>query len=156
VQVSSFGAQSNTVTSTAVASAPGIFPISVNGVNYIAGVFLDGKIAGDPSLGPAFRNAQPGDVVQLYATGLTATPAGVLVGLESVGNVSVAIGSVTVPALAADLVAAGEFQVNFQVPQAFADMPEGNYPVTISMNGVSSPAIVNSSPPGPVVMPIRH
>jgi uncharacterized protein (TIGR03437 family) len=156
VQVSSFGAQSNTVTSTAVASAPGIFPISVNGVNYIAGVFLDGEIAGDPSVGPAFRNAQPGDLVQLYATGLTAAPAGVLVNLQSVGDVNVTIGSVTVPALAADLVAAGEFQVNFQVPQAFAGMPEGNYPVTISVNGVSSPAIINSSPPGPVVMPIRH
>jgi len=156
VQVSSFGAQSNTVTSTAAASAPGIFPIAANGVNYIAGVFLDGKIAGDPSVGPAFRSAKPGDLVQLYATGLTAAPAGVLVGLESVGNVNVTIGSVTVPALAADLVAVGEFQVNFQVPQAFAGMPEGNYPVTISINGVSSPATINSSPPGPVVIPIRH
>jgi len=70
--------------------------------------------------------------------------------------VNVTIGSVTVPALAADLVAVGEFQVNFQVPQAFAGMPEGNYPVTISINGVSSPATINSSPPGPVVIPIRH
>jgi len=107
-------------------------------------------------MGPAFRNATPGDVVQLYATGLAPSPAGVLVGTESVGNVNVTVGSVTVPALAADLVAAGEFQINFQVPQAFAGMPEGNYAVTISINGVSSPASINSIPAGPVVIPIRH
>ena len=156
VQVTSFGVASNIVTGTVVSSAPGIFPVAANGVNYAAGVFLDGKIAGDPSMGPAFRNAAPGDVVQLFASGLAAAPAGVVAGVQSAGSVSVTIGSVTIPADSANLVAVGEFQINFTVPQAFAGMPEGNYPIAISIGGVSSPATINSSPPGPVVIPIRH
>src|SRR6185437_825548 len=42
VQVVRDGLVSNTM------SAPGIFPVNLNGTNYAAGVFLDGKIAGDP------------------------------------------------------------------------------------------------------------
>jgi uncharacterized protein (TIGR03437 family) len=43
-----------------------------------AGVFPDGKYVGDPAVNAAFRKAKPGDVIQLYATGLASTPAGVL------------------------------------------------------------------------------
>ncbi len=55
VQVINNGAASNAVTAAATASAPGIFPLIFNGVNYPAGVFLDGKYVGDPSIGLAFR-----------------------------------------------------------------------------------------------------
>jgi hypothetical protein len=34
-------------------------------------------------------------------------------------------------------------------------MAAGNYPLTISYNGVSSPANVNTSPPGAVVIPVK-
>lgn len=155
VQVISGGQASNTITAAAAANSPGIFPIIANGTNYAAGVFLDGKITGDPSLGSAFRNALPGDMVQLFATGLAVSPAGTLVSTTFVSGVTVTIGDVTVTPSAAALVAPGEFQVNFTVPQSFASQPAGLYPISITVNGVTSPASINSSPAGPVVIPIQ-
>jgi uncharacterized protein (TIGR03437 family) len=124
----------------------------VNGTNYPAGVFLDGKFVGDPTINAAFRNATPGDVIQLYATGLVATPAGVLPTQQSVSGVTVTIGTITVPASFAGLVAVGEFQINFTVPQ----LSDGVYPMSITVNGVSSPGNINTNPPGPLVIPIHH
>jgi uncharacterized protein (TIGR03437 family) len=156
VQVFNNGVASNTVSGAAANNAPGIFPIIVNGTNYPAGVFLDGLIAGDPSNGSAFRKAKPGDVIQLFATGLAPSAAGVLVGFQAVSGVTVTIGNVAIPADAAGLVAVGEFQINFTVPQQFASLPEGNYPLTISVNGATSPVTINSNPPGQIVLPIQH
>jgi uncharacterized protein (TIGR03437 family) len=147
---------SNSLSAAAVASAPAIFPILIGGTNYAAAVFPDGKIAADPGNGPSFRNAVPGDVVQLYATGLAPSPAGTKVSTTLLGGVTVTIGNVTVPATAAALVSAGEFQINFTVPQQFASLAPGTYPISISIDGVSSPKSIDSSPPGPVVIPIQH
>jgi len=137
-------------------SAPGIFPVIAGSVNYPAAVFPDGRLAGDPSINPAFRNAVPGDAVQLFATGLAPSAAGTTVTTTGLTGVTVTIGSVTFPASFAALVAVGEFQINFTVPDAFTSMPAGNYPISISVNGVSSPAAIGSNPAGPVVIPIRH
>ena len=152
VQVINNGAASNTVTGTAASVSPGIFPVAVNGTNYPAAVFTDGKLAGDPSAGSAFRAAKPGEAVQLYATGLAVTPAGVISTQQSISGVTVTIGNA--PAIQpsfAGLVAVGEFQINFNVP----DLPAGSYPISIAVNGVSSPGSINSSPPGPIVLPIQ-
>jgi uncharacterized protein (TIGR03437 family) len=156
VQVTRNGIPSNSLSAQAASSAPGIFPIVIGNTTYAAAVFLDGKIAADPSSGPAFRNAVPGDVVQLFATGLAPAPAGVLVSTTPLNGVSVTIGNITVPASSAALVGVGEFQINFTVPPQFASMPPGNYPISISINGVSSPANINTAPAGPVVIPIQH
>lgn len=156
VQVTNNGVASNTVMAQAASSSPGIFPIIVNGVNYPAGVFPDGKITGDPANGAAYRKAKAGDVIQLFATGLVVTPAGVRPTQQGVSGVTVTIGSVTVPADFTALVAVGEFQINFTVPQQFATMPEATYPITITVNGVSSPATINSNPPAPIVLPVQH
>jgi uncharacterized protein (TIGR03437 family) len=157
VQVIVNGVVSNLVTAAAATNAPGIFPITLGGTNYAAAVFYtDGKIAADPSNGAAFRNAVPGDFVELYATGLAPSPAGTPVTTTLLSGVTVTIGSVTVPATAAALVAVGEFQINFTVPQDFASLPPGVYPISVSINGVTSPASINSSPPGAVVIPIQH
>ena len=150
------GLVSNTLSAPAAASAPGIFPIVLNGTIYAAGVFLDGKIAGDPSASSAFRKAKPGDVIEVFATGLAPSLAGVQPNLTPITGVTVTIGSLTVSADFAGLVAVGEFQINFKVPQQFANMPEGNYPITISVNGVSSPSTINSDPAGQLVLPIQH
>jgi uncharacterized protein (TIGR03437 family) len=155
VRVIAGGTTSNPVTAQAANSSPGIFPIILGGTNYAAAVFLDGKIAADPSYGAAFRNALPGDIVQLFATGLAPSPAGTLVSTTLLGGVTVTIGTVNIPASAAALVAVGEFQVNFTVPQSFASAAAALYPISISVNGVASPATINSSPPGPVVIPIQ-
>lgn len=149
VQVTHDGMASNSVSAAAVNSAPGIFPIRIGATNYAAAVFPDGKIAADPVNGTAFRNAVPGDAVQLFATGLAASTAGTTVSTTFLNGVQVSLGDVTIPATAAALVAPGEFQINFTVPQQFASLPAGNYPVSISLNGVSSPA-------GIVVIPIQH
>jgi uncharacterized protein (TIGR03437 family) len=157
VQVIANGQMSNSVTAAAATSSPGIFPVILGGTNYAAAVFnSDGKIAADPSNGPAFRNAVPGDAVQLYATGLAASPAGTLISTTFLSGVTVTIGTITIPASAAALVAVGEFQINFTVPQSFASLPPGLYPISISINGIPSPGSINSSPPGPVVIPIQH
>ena len=158
VQVFISGVASNAVTVAAATNSPGIFPVIVNGVNYGAGVFLDGLRVGDPSIGPAFRNAKPGDVVQLFATGLEPSPAGARVNQQSISGVTVTIGTVTVPADAAALVnwAVGEFQINFTVPPQFASLPAGNYPLTIAVNGIPSPAAIDSNPQGAVVLPVQH
>jgi uncharacterized protein (TIGR03437 family) len=118
-----------------------------------AAVFLDGKLAGDPAIGSGFRNAVSGELVQLFVTGLLPVPASTLITRTTVSGVSVTIGSVTIPIPASDvvLVAVGEFQVNFTVPQLSSDL----YSISISINGVSSPASINTSPPGPVVFPIH-
>jgi uncharacterized protein (TIGR03437 family) len=156
MQVIRDGIASSTMTAQAVSSAPGIFPIILGGTNYAAGVFLDGKIVGDPAASSGFRKAKPGDTIELFATGLAPSAAGTAVSLSPLNGVTVTIGSTTVTADFAGLVAAGEFQINFKVPQEFAGMPEANYPITITVNRVSSPSTIDSNPPGAVVLPIQH
>ena len=152
VQVTNNGQTSNTVTAAAATSSPGIFPIIVNGTNYPAAVLPDGKLAGDPAVSGAFRAAKPGDAVELFCTGLVSTPAGVLPALQLVSGATVTIGSTTVPASFAGLVAVGEFQINFTVPL----LSDGVYPISIAVNGVTSPQQINTNPPGSVVIPIQH
>jgi uncharacterized protein (TIGR03437 family) len=67
-------------------------------------------------------------------------------------GVTVTIGTTTVPASFAGLVAVGEFQINFTVPQ----ISDGVYPISITVNGVASPANTNTNPPAPLVIPIQH
>lgn len=155
VQVTVNKAASNKVTADSAASSPGIFPVTVNGVNYAGGVFADGKYIGDPAVSSAFRKAVPGDQVQLFATGLITSPAGVLVGQTGLSGVTVTIGTVTFPADFAALVAVGEFQINFTVPAQFANMQAAAYPITVAVNGVSSPKTIDSVPPAQVVIPIQ-
>jgi uncharacterized protein (TIGR03437 family) len=155
VQVTRDGLVSNAMSAPAVSSAPGIFPVIVNGTNYAAGVFTDGKLVGDPSVSSVFRNAKPGDAIALFATGLAPSPAGTAVSVTPLSGATVTIGSVTVNPSFAGLVAVGEFQINFTLPQQFANMQGGNYPITISINGMSSPSMINSVPPAPVVLPIQ-
>jgi uncharacterized protein (TIGR03437 family) len=157
VQVINNSTFSNTLTAASAISAPGLFPNTVNGVNYPAAVFPDGSYVGNPSVSSAYRNAKPGDPIELYATGLVAVPGGVLPTAQAIAGVTVTVGTVTVPAdFAGQTAYVGEFQINFRVPQQFANMPTGEYPLSISVNGVSSPATINSSPPGPIVLPITH
>jgi uncharacterized protein (TIGR03437 family) len=156
VQVMNNGASTNIATGAVATNAPGIIPIPVNGTNYAAGLFLDGKIVGDPSASSLFRNAKAGDTIQLFGTGLAPSPSGTQVAVQMLSGVTVTLGTITVPAAAAALVASGEFQVNFTVPQQFATLPAGNYPLTVAVNGVSSPANINTNPPAPLVVPIQH
>jgi hypothetical protein len=42
------------------------------------------------------------------------------------------------------------------VPQQFATLADGNYPISIQVNGASSPLTINSNPPGQLIFPIQH
>ncbi len=156
VQVFRDGVPSNVLSTQATVSSPGIFPVIVNGKNYAAAVFLDGKIAGDPANGAVFRRARAGDVLQLYATGLSPSPAGTTVGVQLLPDITVAIGPVSFSADATALVAPGEFQINFTLPQQFATLAAGDYPIAIRIGGASSPSLINSAPPGQILLPIER
>jgi len=156
IQVTTNGVASNLATGSVSANAPGIFPIIQQGNTYPAAVFLDGKLAGDPAIEPYFRKAHPGDILQLFATGLVASQAGVVPNPQTIGGVTVTIGSVVVTPSSTTLVGVGLFQINFTVPQQFATLAEGVYPISIQVNGVSSPADVASNTALQMVLPIQH
>jgi uncharacterized protein (TIGR03437 family) len=161
VQVFRDGVGGNTLTTTGTSSSPGIFPIPVNGKSYPAGVFPDGKITGDPAAGGVFRKAKLGDAIQLYTTGIIRETGGIQLPLQPIGGVTVKIGDISFTPDFAGLVAVGQFQINFRVPQQFAGLPEGDYPISVRVKlddgaVTTSPATINSDPPGRIVLPIQH
>ena len=94
---------------------------------------------GDPVITPGTHKAKPGDIIQLYAAGLGPTPAGsVFTSPVPITGVGVTIGSTSAEVLGAALVAPGQFQVNFTVPQ----VADGEYQITVSTGGKTSPANV--------------
>jgi virginiamycin B lyase len=126
------------VTATAVLHAPGLFAYTFDYKTYYpAALFLDDKIVGDPSVGGSgVRKATPGDIIQLYATGLGPSTGGVLITspVTFADPLTVMIGSTPVSASYAGLVAPGEFQINFTVP----NLQPGNYPLILQTDGASS------------------
>jgi len=94
---------------------------------------------GDPAVVPGTHKAKPGDIIQLYAAGLGPSPSGnVVTSPIPITGVGVTIGTASAQVLAAALVAPGQYQVNFTVPQ----LPDGEYPITVSSTGKTSPANV--------------
>jgi uncharacterized protein (TIGR03437 family) len=93
------------------------------------------------------RPAQPGEVLQLYATGFgpttPAVPAGQTVGspapLADLTQLHVTVGGVAATVQYAGIVAPGEYQINLIVPS----LPGGDQPVLASIGGVSSQAGVS-------------
>jgi uncharacterized protein (TIGR03437 family) len=140
VQVFRLGLGSNILSSVPVAQIqPSIYYYQVNSKNYAAALFQDYSIMGDPAVVPGTRKALPADIIQLYAAGLGPSPSGSPVTTPvPVTGVSVTIGTTSAVVTAAALVAPGQFQVNFIVPQ----MPAGEYPITVSAAGKTSPANV--------------
>jgi uncharacterized protein (TIGR03437 family) len=154
VQVVVNGTPSNTITASAPANSPGLFPNTVTGVTYPAAVYGVNFAYVGPDNVAGYRIAAPGDFIELYATGLTAKPAGVIPSAQSIDGVTVTIGGVTVAAsFAGQTPYVGEFQINFQVPSQFSTLPAGNYPISITYNGVSSPTMVGN-PPHQIVLPV--
>jgi uncharacterized protein (TIGR03437 family) len=139
IQVTNNGITGAAFTANAVPSAPGLFAYTLDYKTYYpSAIFPDGTIVGDPSVVPGVRKANMGDVIELYATGLGPSPGGVLIAspVTFSAPVTVIIGSAQVTASFAGLVAPGEFQINFTVP----NLPAGNYPLMIQTGGVSSQA----------------
>jgi uncharacterized protein (TIGR03437 family) len=88
------------------------------------------------------RPAQPGESLQIYATGFgpttPAVPAGQLVAkaapLSDLTQLRVTIGGMAATVQFAGIVAAGEYQINVTVPQ----VPNGDQPILATIAGVSS------------------
>lgn len=136
VQVIRLGVASNTLVAPVVQISPSIYNYQVGGKNYAAALFVDYSLMGDPAVTPGTHKANPGDVIQLYAAGLAPSPSGTGVGSAvPVSGVTVTIGTADAPVAFAGLVAAGQFQVNFTTPQ----LDPGEYPITVSVNGKTSP-----------------
>ena len=148
VQVIRDGVSGNTVTANAVSNAPGLFTYALGSKTFPSALYNGTyTIVGDPALYSSAAKAKAGDIIELYATGLGASPAGNVISspITFASPVTVSIGSANVTASFAGLVGVGLFQINFTVP---AGLAEGDYSLAIKVNGVASQ--------GGVILPVTH
>jgi uncharacterized protein (TIGR03437 family) len=139
VQVFRLGLGSNILTAPVAQIQPSLYSYQVSGKKYAAALFQDYSLMGDPAVVPGTHKAKPGDIIQLYAAGLGPSASGTaLTSPIPITGVGVTIGTTSATILAAALVAPGQYQVNFVVPQ----VPDGEYPITVSTAGKTSPADV--------------
>jgi uncharacterized protein (TIGR03437 family) len=136
VQVFRLGLGSNILIVPVASIQPSVYYYQVNSKNYAAALFQDYSLMGDPAVVPGTRKAKPGDIIQLYAAGLGPSASGNVISAPvPITGVSVTIGSTACELLGAALVAPGQFQVNFTVPQ----IADGEYAITVSTSGKTSP-----------------
>ena len=138
VVVTNNGAVSSTFMTTVVASSPSFFYYAAGGAIYPLAVHLsDGKLVGDPAALSNTEKAHPGEILEIYANGLAASPGGVIAAVTPfTPTVTVTAGSTPLPGLGAALLYAGEFQVNVQLPPS---LPAGTYTLTMTVpNGSTS------------------
>uniref|UniRef100_Q022E8 Uncharacterized protein n=1 Tax=Solibacter usitatus (strain Ellin6076) TaxID=234267 RepID=Q022E8_SOLUE len=139
VQVVRLGLASNTLTAPVAQIQPGLYYYQVGAKDYAAALFADYTIMGDPAVVPGTRKAKPGDIIQLYASGLAVSQSGsAITSPVPVAGVGVTIGTAAADVSFAGLVAPGQFQVNFTVPQ----LPDGEYSIKVSASGKTSPSNV--------------
>ncbi len=137
VQVVRLGLASNILTSPVAVIQPSVYFYQVGGKDYAAALFIDYTIMGDPAVTPGTHKAKVGDVIQLYAAGLAPAQSGsAITSPVPITGVSVTIGSIDAPVMYAALVAPGQFQVNFTVPQ----LTVGEYSIQVSTSGKTSPS----------------
>ncbi|HVW84578.1 MAG TPA: matrixin family metalloprotease [Bryobacteraceae bacterium] len=139
VTVSNNGSDSASFTVNAEPVAPSLFVYPAAGKLYPAAVHLNGTIIGDPAALSGTAKAQPGETVIFFVNGLTASASGTILGsvIPYTSPVTVTIGSASTLASFAGQVAAGEFQLNVTIP---AGLAPGNYPITVSTQGQTSPS----------------
>jgi uncharacterized protein (TIGR03437 family) len=130
---------SNILTAPVQQVQPSLYFYQVNSKNYAAALFQDYSLMGDPAIVPGTHKARVGDIIQLYAAGLGPSISGsVLTAPVPITGVSVKVGTADATVIAAALVAPGQYQVNLVVPQ----LADGEYTITVSAAGKTSPANV--------------
>jgi uncharacterized protein (TIGR03437 family) len=134
VQVVRLGLPSNTLTAPVAQLQPSLYYYQVNSKDYAAALFVDYTIMGDPAVVPGTRKANAGEAIQLYASGLAPSPGGAVTSVVPITGVGVTVGTTAAQVLFAGLVAPGQFQVNFTVPQ----LAPGEYPIVVTISGMSS------------------
>jgi uncharacterized protein (TIGR03437 family) len=118
-------------------NAPEFFRYDLGGKSWVSAVFGDGVAVGDPSLAPGLRPARTGDILSIFGTGFTRAVAGQIIGpaeVVNVPNTSVRLGTTQASLQFSGLTGAGLFQVNVFIPA----LPPGDYPVSLSVDGVPS------------------
>ncbi len=138
VQVFRLGIGSNILTVQVAQIQPSLYFYQAGSKDYAAALFLDYSLMGDPAVVPGTHKAKPGDIIQLYAAGLAPAQSGAVTSPIPITGVSVTIGTTDAPVSFAGLVAPGQFQVNLTVPQ----LPPGEYSITVSASGKTSPSNV--------------
>jgi uncharacterized protein (TIGR03437 family) len=115
---------------------PALFTYNASGSTYVAAVFPDATIVGDPTKAPGTRGASPGDNISLYGTGFGVSPSGTVISSPTTlsSPVQVAIGGQPTMVQYAGLVGVGLFQINIVVP----NLPVGDFPVAIQFQGASA------------------
>jgi uncharacterized protein (TIGR03437 family) len=136
VQVIRLGISSNTLTAQVAQIQPSLYFYQAGSKDYAAALFLDYSLMGDPAVVPGTHKAKPGDIIQLYASGLGPSQSGAVTSPVPITGVSVTIGTTDAPVSFAGLVAPGQYQVNLTVPQ----LPPGEYSITVSVSGKTSPS----------------
>jgi uncharacterized protein (TIGR03437 family) len=76
VQVFRLGLGSNILSVPVAQLQPSLYFYQVNSKDYAAALFQDYSLMGDPALVPGTHKAKPGDIIQLYASGLGPSPSG--------------------------------------------------------------------------------
>ncbi len=139
VTVTNSGAVSAAFSSTVAANAPSLFYYPGGSNLYPAAIHLDGTLIGDPAVVGSAKKVAAGETIVLFVNGLAASPAGTIISapIAYSNAVTVTIGTTAVTPSFAGLVAAGEYQLNVVVP---AGLASGNYPITVTTQGQTSPA----------------
>lgn len=134
VKVTYGGQTSYPVVAQVLNNAPGLFQYFAGSQSYASAFFPDGTLAGDPTVTASSRAATPGDVISLYGTGFAPSPSGAIAPSPASVNATVSIGGTAAPVQFAGLVGPGLFQVNVTVPK----LTSGDFPVAVTVNGVTS------------------
>ncbi len=115
------------------ASSPEFFRYTVASKAYIAAIHGDGTVVADPAAVPGLKAAAVGETIQIFGTGFAPAPAGEIVNtVVPVTGTTVKIGTATANVTFSGLTATGLFQANVVVPA----LSPGDYPVSVSVNGV--------------------
>jgi uncharacterized protein (TIGR03437 family) len=120
--------------------SPAFFPYQSGTTTYVAAVHLDGTLVGPE--GPSSRPAVPGEVIEIYGTGLgptnPAAPTSQLVPQPAPLSLpaTVTIGGVNAQVQWAGIVSSGLYQLNVQIPT----VATGDQPVLASVSGFQSVA----------------
>lgn len=131
------GVSSGTVLTHAVQNAPGALTYSIGSRTFAVATGPGGTIIGDPAVAPGTRNAAPRETITIYASGIAPSPAGVVISApQPVRGLEVTLGGQPAAVSFAGIVSPGLFQINAIVP----DLPDGDQPLLLKINGAQSPA----------------
>ena len=137
VQVIRDGTVSATAQAQVLTAAPGYFTYGNNGTLYVAAVHLNGVTVGDPSMVPGTTPAVPGETLEIFGTGLAASPAGAIFSAAALlVNPVITIGGQPATVTYSGVVGPGLFQMNVVVPQVAA----GDQPITLTLNNAAAPS----------------